>query len=96
VYHLIAGEERYEAAKLLGWKEIDVAIFKGGKLRAEIWREAENIVRKKYTPLRQAEGVARLVKLYGKLIPRRNIKTKKGRPLGVVGLVADRLGGKKI
>jgi ParB family chromosome partitioning protein len=51
---LIAGERRLEAAKLLGWTEIDVRVvdLKGMIIHAEV---AENVLRKPFTP---SEAVA--------------------------------------
>jgi hypothetical protein len=56
---LIAGEERLEAAKLLGWEEIDAAFFKGGKISSRMWHHLENLDHSdKFTPLEKAERLA--------------------------------------
>jgi ParB family transcriptional regulator, chromosome partitioning protein len=63
---LVTGLHRLEAAKLLGWKQIDCIIIKGEKVQRQLWTVAENLHRSDLTTLQHAEHVAkwkRLVKM---------------------------------
>jgi ParB family transcriptional regulator, chromosome partitioning protein len=85
---LVAGEERLEAARLLGWEEIDAAFFKGGKIPARMWHHLENLDHSdKFTPLEKAEKLAEVVELKGELISRQNVEKKRGRPIGTLARV---------
>src|SRR3984893_1448298 len=89
---LIAGEERLEAAKLLGWEEIDAGFFKGGKIPARIWHHLENIAHSdKFTALEKAEKLADVVELTDKLFSRQNVEKKRGRPIGIITRVLSKL-----
>src|ERR1700730_5610005 len=82
---LIAGEERLEAAKLLGWEEIDAGFFKGGKIPARMWHHLENLDHSdKFTALEKAEKLAEVVELTDKLFSRQNVEKKQGRPIGII------------
>ena len=89
---LVAGEERFAAAKLLGWKEIDAAFFKGGRTPARIWHHLENLDHSdKFTPLEKAEKLAEVVELTDKLFLRQNVEKKRGRPIGIITRVLSKL-----
>jgi ParB-like chromosome segregation protein Spo0J len=89
---LIAGEERLEAAKLLGWEEIDAAFFKGGKIPAHMWNHLENLDHSdKFTPLEKAEKLAEVVELTDKLFSRQNVEKKQGRPIGIITRAVSKL-----
>jgi ParB family chromosome partitioning protein len=89
---LVAGEERFAAAKLLGWQEIDAAFFKGGRIRARIWHHLENLDHSdKFTPLEKAEKMAEVVELTDKLFSRQNVEKKQGRPIGIITRVLSKL-----
>jgi ParB family transcriptional regulator, chromosome partitioning protein len=89
---LVAGEERFAAAKLLGWEEIDAAFFKGGRTPARIWHHLENLDHSdKFTPLEKAEKLAEVVELTAKLFSRQNVEKKRGRPIGVITRVLSKL-----
>src|ERR1700730_12144345 len=89
---LVAGEERFAAAKLLGWKEIDAAFFKGGKIPARIWHHLEHIAHSdKFTALEKAEKLAEVVQLTDKLFSRQNVEKKQGRPIGIITRVLSSL-----
>ena len=89
---LVAGEERFAAAKLLGWKEIDAAFFKGGRTPARIWHHLENLDHSdKFTPLEKAEKLAEVVELTDKLFSRQNVEKKRGRPIGIITRVLSKL-----
>ena len=89
---LVAGEERFAAAKLLGWKEIDAAFFKGGRIPARIWHHLENLYHSdKFTALEKAEKLADVVELTDKLFSRQNVEKKRGRPIGIITRVLSKL-----
>ena len=89
---LVAGEERFAAAKLLGWEEIDAAFFKGGRTPARIWHHLENLDHSdKFTPLEKAEKLAEVVELTDKLFSRQNVEKKRGRPIGIITRVLSKL-----
>jgi ParB-like chromosome segregation protein Spo0J len=89
---LVAGEERFAAAKLLGWEEIDAAFFKGGGVPARMWHHVENLDHSdKFTPLEKAEKLAEVVELTDKLFLRQNVEKKRGRPIGIITRVLSKL-----
>jgi ParB-like chromosome segregation protein Spo0J len=89
---LVAGEERFAAAKLLGWEEIDAAFFKGGRIPARMWHHVENLDHSdKFTPLEKAEKLAEVVELADKLFLRQNVEKKRGRPIGIITRVLSKL-----
>jgi ParB-like chromosome segregation protein Spo0J len=89
---LVAGEERFAAAKLLGWKKIDAAFFKGGRIPARIWHHLENLDHSdKFTPLEKAEKLAEVVELTDKLFSRQNVEKKQGRPIGIITRAVSKL-----
>jgi ParB family transcriptional regulator, chromosome partitioning protein len=64
---LATGLHRLEAAKLLGWKEIDCIVMKGGIIQLKLWTIAENLHRSDLTALQCAEHVAKWKRLVKKL-----------------------------
>ena len=71
---LIAGLHRLEAAKLLGWTEIECVVSELEGLRAELAEIDENFVRSDLTPLEFGELLLRRKELYEALHP----ETKNG------------------
>jgi len=71
---LIAGLHRLEAAKLLGWREIECVVSELEGLRAELAEIDENFVRSDLTPLEFGELLLRRKELYEALHP----ETKNG------------------
>jgi ParB/RepB/Spo0J family partition protein len=61
---LDTGLHRLEAAKSLGWKEIDCIVMEGGKVQRQLWTVAENLHRADLTKLQRAEAVTQ----WGQLI----------------------------
>jgi ParB family chromosome partitioning protein len=85
-YHLVAGQHRFEAAKLLKWPSIRANIFEGMKANAaELAEIDENLIHVDLSPAERAMHVARRKDLYEDLFP----QTKKGGAPGKAG------GGKK-
>jgi ParB family chromosome partitioning protein len=51
----VTGQHRLEAAKSLGWKEIECFVMRGDKIERQLWRIAENLHRGGLTKLQRAE-----------------------------------------
>ncbi len=75
---LIAGLHRLEAAKLLGWTEIECSICPLDELHAELAEIDENYVRANLTPLQASQLLLRRKELYETLYP----ETKAGAAQG--------------
>jgi len=58
-YKLVAGWHRLEAAKLLGWKEIEAKVFEGDSLECELAEIDENLMHNDLTILEQGEQLYR-------------------------------------
>lgn len=76
---LIAGLHRLEAAKLLGWTEIECVVSDLEGLRAELAEIDENFVRSDLTPLEFGELLLRRKKIYETLHPE-SVQTNQGGP----------------
>ena len=68
-HNLIAGLHRLEAAKLLGWTEIECSILDLDALHAELAEIDENLIRSNLSDLELAELLARRKKIYETLHP---------------------------
>jgi len=66
-YRLIAGWHRLEAAKLLGWKEIEAKIFEGNELECELAEIDENLTHDGLNVLEQGEQLIRKNKILREL-----------------------------
>ena len=73
-YTLIAGLHRLEAAKLLGWTEIECNVSDLEGLMAELAEIDENIIRRKFDQVEEWEQLARRKEIYEILHP----ETKNG------------------
>lgn len=69
-YRLIAGLHRLEAAKAIGWKKIQAAVFEGGEIETELAEIDENLMRNDLTVLEQGEHLARRQELVGRNVGR--------------------------
>jgi len=58
-YTLLAGLHRLEAAKLLGWKTIEAALYQGDDLECELVEIDENLMNNDLTVLEQGEHIQR-------------------------------------
>lgn len=76
---LIAGLHRLEAAKLLGWTEIECVVSGLEGLRAELAEIDENFVRSDLTPLEFGELLLRRKEIYEALHPE-SVQTNQGGP----------------
>lgn len=76
--HLIAGGHRLEAAKRLGWKEIECNVMEIFGLQAELAEIDENLVRHNLNHVEEGEQLLRRKEIYEALYP----KTKAGAAQG--------------
>lgn len=64
-YELIAGERRLRAAKLAGLKTIPAIVYEVSDESAAIYTLIENLQRADLSPFDEAEGIKRLITVYG-------------------------------
>lgn len=64
-YLLIAGERRLKAAKMAGLKKVPCIIRKADDLTADCFTIIENLLRRDLTVFEEAEGINRLISIYG-------------------------------
>ena len=76
--NLIAGLHRMEAAKLLGWSEIECTVCELDELHAELAEIDENYIRANLTPLETSRLLFRRKEIYETLHP----ETKAGAAQG--------------
>jgi len=68
-YNLVAGLHRLEAAKLLGWTEVECTVCELDRLHAELAEIDENVIRTGLSDLELSELLARRKKIYETLHP---------------------------
>ena len=68
-YTLVAGLHRLEAAKLLGWTEVECTVCELDSLHAELAEIDENVIRTGLSDLELSELLARRKKIYETLHP---------------------------
>ena len=64
-YELVAGERRLRAAKIAGVKEVPCIVVAVDELQSGMLALVENLQRRDLDYIEQAEGLARLMRLYG-------------------------------
>ena len=64
-YLLIAGERRLKAAKMAGLKRVPCIIRRADDLTADCFTIIENLLRRDLTVFEEAEGINRLINVYG-------------------------------
>ena len=77
-YTLIAGLHRLEAAKLLGWEEIECNVCDIDSIRAELAEIDENVIRRNLTNTEVSGLLARRKKLYETLHPETIARNRPG------------------
>ena len=63
-YHLVAGLHRLEAAKKLGWAEIDAVVTTAEEINRLIWEIDENLMRAELSAVERAEQTAKRKELW--------------------------------
>jgi ParB-like chromosome segregation protein Spo0J len=93
---LLTGAHRLEAAKRLGWKEIECFVhYEGDEIEGELWEIAENLHRAELTALERSEQVARWIELTKEqqVVSRQlDAKPQGGRPQGGTRAASRELG----
>ena len=77
-HNLIAGLHRLEAAKLLGWSEIECNVCELDELHAELAEIDENYIRANLTPLETSQLLFRRKEIYEALHPETKAGTAQG------------------
>ena len=77
-HNLIAGLHRLEAAKLLGWSEIECNVCELDELHAELAEIDENYIRANLTPLETSQLLFRRKEIYEALHPETKTGTAQG------------------
>jgi len=97
---LVSGLHRLQAAKSLGWDQIDAVYLDGDKRQARFWQISENLHRADLTVLERDEHIAEWLRLIdnSENISGQNVRRSRGRPEGGISLAARVLpvGGKSI
>jgi hypothetical protein len=75
---LIAGAQRLEAAKLLGWAEIEVKVMEFDSRTAELAMLDENLMRLELHYIERGEQLARRKLIYEELHPETKARNKQG------------------
>ena len=86
--YLVAGRHRLEAARLLGWSEIECFVLDCSEDEAEMWEISENLHRAELTVVQRSEQVSRWVELADKVLVQVAPKPQGGRPEGGVNKAA--------
>lgn len=77
---LVAGRHRLEAAKRLGWTEIEaIILWDCPEDEARMWEISENLARAELTALERDEHVAEWIRLAGKVSRQSDAKPQGGR-----------------
>jgi ParB-like chromosome segregation protein Spo0J len=85
-YELVTGRHRLEAAKSLGWREINCFVMAGDKIERRLWTIAENLHRAGLTALQRSEFVAEWEKLIKERAEVGQVAQSGGRQPGDKGL----------
>lgn len=91
VWEIVAGCHRVEAAKRLGWAEIEAVIFDGPEADARLWAIAENL-RAELTVQERAELIAEWITLTGERIDATCANSSKPGPKGAIRAAGRELG----
>lgn len=80
VVELVAGHHRLEAARLLGWSEIEAIECERDDKEARLAEISENLHRADLTPLERSVHIAEWMRLTGENNPQDGEKSGRGRP----------------
>jgi ParB/RepB/Spo0J family partition protein len=93
---LLTGRHRLEAARRLGWEEIECFVhYEGNEIEGELWEIAENLHRAELTALERDEQLARWIQLTNEkqgVSGQSAQKPQGGRPEGGLSAAARELG----
>lgn len=93
---LVAGYHRLEAAKSLGWSEIECLIVSENDIDAQLWEISENLHRSELTAIERSEMTAKYAALVGQRVSAQvGPKPNGGRPEGGDRKAARDLGIKR-
>jgi ParB family chromosome partitioning protein len=90
-HFLVTGAHRLEAARSLGWSEIDAFVLDGDEVEARLWEIAENLHRKELTVLQRSQLIADWVKIANQRSGQVVQKPNGGRPEGGIAQAARAL-----
>jgi hypothetical protein len=88
---LVVGAHRLEAARSLGWSEIDAFVLDGDQVEARLWEIAENLHRKELTMLQRSQLIADWVEIANQRSGQVVQKPHGGRPEGGIAQAARTL-----
>jgi ParB family transcriptional regulator, chromosome partitioning protein len=90
-HFLVAGAHRLEAARSLGWSEIDAFVLDGDEVEARLWEIAENLHRKELTVLQRSRLIADWIEITNERSGQVVQKPNGGRPEGGIAQAARTL-----
>lgn len=90
-HFLIAGAHRLEAARCLGWSEIDCFVLEGDEVEARLWEIAENLHRRELNVLQRSQLIANWVEIANQRSGQVVHKPNGGRPEGGIAQAARTL-----
>lgn len=87
-YEIVAGRHRFEAARKLGWEEIEASVIED-PTTARLWEIAENLHRSDLTPVERAEHIEEWRKLTGERVSKSDTLNKQPHDVGVSKVARD-------
>lgn len=82
-YNLIAGYHRIEAARLLGWEEMDIRVIQVKGLMAELAEIDENLIREELHYIDRGKQLLRRKEIYEELYPETRAGVAGGKASGI-------------
>lgn len=90
-HFLVAGAHRLEAARSLGWSDIDAFVLEGDEVDARLWEIAENLHRRELNVLRRSQLIKDWVEIANERAGQVVHKPNGGRPEGGIAQAARTL-----
>jgi ParB-like chromosome segregation protein Spo0J len=91
-FEIVTGRHRLEAAKMLGWEEIEAVVMEDDIRSCRLWEISENLHRAELTALERDSLVAEWVELTGEVLTQSASKPQGGRPEGGTRKASRELG----